>query len=136
VTVHLRPPRIPHRLSWIETKLPRGDAGDSPPEPWQSQIIRDRLLCRQIKNYLDRCTQHFSNQVKNVKKKTQGRCKQFLLCSINYPDMFRLQNAIFRGLHFSFIRCSSFLVCVSGGCGLLFTRCGHLLRNASQYVHP
>jgi hypothetical protein len=32
-------------------------------------------------------------------KTTQGRCKQFLLCSINYPDMFPLPNAIFRGLH-------------------------------------
>jgi hypothetical protein len=30
----------------------------------------------------------------------QGRCKQFLLCSVNYPDMFRLPNAIFRGLHY------------------------------------
>jgi hypothetical protein len=27
-----------------------------------------------------------------------------------------------------------FFVCVSGRCGVLFTRCGHLLRNASQYL--
>jgi hypothetical protein len=26
----------------------------------------------------------------------QRRCKQFLLCSLNYPDMYRLPNAIFR----------------------------------------
>jgi hypothetical protein len=41
----------------------------------------------------------------------RGRCKQFfLLCSINYSDMFRLPNAIFRGLHFPFISYSSRLV--------------------------
>jgi hypothetical protein len=61
--------------------------------------------------------------------KAQGHCKQFLLCSINYPNIFRLPNAIFRGLHFPFISYSSLLVCISGGYGLLFTRCGHLLRN-------
>jgi hypothetical protein len=55
----------------------------------------------------------------------QGCCKHFLLFSINYPDMFRLTNAIFRGLHYPFISYSSFLVGVSGGCGLLFTRHGH-----------
>jgi hypothetical protein len=48
--------------------------------------------------------------------------------------MFRLPSAIFRGLHFPLIGYSSFLVCVSDGYRLLFTRCGHLLRNASQYV--
>jgi hypothetical protein len=28
----------------------------------------------------------------------QGHCKKFLLCSLNYPDMFRHPNAIFRGV--------------------------------------
>jgi hypothetical protein len=41
--------------------------------------------------------------------------------------MFRLPNALFRGLHYPFISYSSFLVCVLGGFGLLL---GHLLRYA------
>jgi hypothetical protein len=76
----------------------------------------------------------------------KGAVSSFLLCSTNYLDMIRLPNAIFRGLHYPFISYSSFLLCVSGGYGLLFTgygllftgygllftRCGHLLRNGTH----
>jgi hypothetical protein len=33
----------------------------------------------------------------------KGVVSSFLLCSLNYPNMFWLSNAIFRGLHFPFI---------------------------------
>jgi hypothetical protein len=66
---------------------------------------------------LDECK--VTVQVKDVQQMLKGVVSSFLLCSINYPDMFRLPNAIFRGLHYPYISYSSFLVCVSGDCGLL-----------------
>jgi hypothetical protein len=74
------------------------------------------------------------NQVKDVQQMLKGVVSGFLLCSLNYSDMFRLPNVIFRVLQFPFISYASLLVCVSGGCELLFTGCVLLLRNASQYV--
>jgi hypothetical protein len=56
-----------------------------------------------------------------------------LLCLLNYPDMFRHPNAIFRGLHFP-CKLLQFFVCVSGGCGVLFARCGHTLGGIPQQM--
>jgi hypothetical protein len=75
-------------------------------------------------------------QVKDVQQMLKDVVRSFfLLCSLNYPDMFWLPNAILRGLQFPFHKLRQFLVGISGWCGLLFTQCGHLLRNASQYVY-
>jgi TolA-binding protein len=40
---------------------------------------------------------YWVNQVKYVQQMLKGVVSSFLLCSINYPHMFRLPNAIFRG---------------------------------------
>jgi hypothetical protein len=48
--------------------------------------------------FVDSCTEHFSNPVQDKQQILKGVIS-FLLYSLNYPDMFRHPNAIFRGLY-------------------------------------
>jgi hypothetical protein len=50
------------------------------------------------------------DQAKDFQQMLKGVVSSFLLCLLNYPDMFRLPNAIFRGLHFPFLYATSVLV--------------------------
>jgi hypothetical protein len=64
----------------------------------------------------------------------QGCCNQFFIVLNKLPQHVSASKCHLQGLHYPYISYSRFLVCVSGGYGLMFTRCGHLLQNASQYV--
>jgi hypothetical protein len=68
--------------------------------------------------------------VKRCPTNAQGHCKQFFTVLIKLPRHVSASKCHLQGVTLSFfISFSSFLVCVSGRYGLLFTRCSHLLRN-------
>jgi hypothetical protein len=64
----------------------------------------------------------------------QWCCKQYFIVLIRLPRHVLAYKCHLQGVTLSFHKPLQFLVCVSGRCGLLFSRCDRLLWNASQYV--